>query len=82
MVEVFKTNVRDHRYARMLIDQIHKLFSDYKANFDLGDCDKILRVECSTELIRSSSLINLLKDFGFYAEPLPDDQPVAAMICL
>lgn len=77
MVEVFKTNVKDWDHANMLLDQIHKTFGDYKANFDLEDCDKILRVKCATGLIESSLLINLLKDFGFNAEVLPDDdQPI------
>ena len=45
MVEVFKTNVKKKQHARMLIDQIGKTFCNYTANFDLEDCDKILRVE-------------------------------------
>lgn len=48
MVEVFKTNVEESVHACMLVDQIHKTFKNYKANFDLEDCDKILRVECTT----------------------------------
>ncbi len=35
MVEVFKTNVADKDQANILVDQIHKNFTDYKANFDL-----------------------------------------------
>jgi hypothetical protein len=73
MVEVFKTNVRNRDQAGMLIDQIHKSFAEYRANFDLEDCDKILRVKCTTGLIQSSVLINLLKEFGFDAEVLPDE---------
>ena len=73
MVEVFKTNVKDNDHAGMLIDQIHKNFVEYKANFDLEDCDRILRVRCTTGLVQSFLLINLLKDFGFIAEVLPDD---------
>jgi hypothetical protein len=73
MVEVFKTNVIEHHHANMLVDQIHQNFIDYKANFDLQDCDNILRVKSSTGSIQPSLLINLLKDFGFDAEMLPDD---------
>ena len=72
MVEVFKTNVNDHDHANKLISQIHKSFFEYTANFDLEDCDKILRVKCTTGVIQSSLLIDLLKDFGFHAEILPD----------
>ena len=72
MIEVFKTNVKDHDLANILLDQIHKTFVDYKANFDLQDCDNILRVKSATVSIQSDCLINLLKDFGFHAEVLPD----------
>ena len=73
MVEVFKTDVKYRDHANMLIGEIHKTFVDYKVNFDLEDCDKILRVECTRGVIQSSFLVNLLKNFGFNAEVLPDD---------
>ncbi len=73
MVEVFKTNVKDCDHATMLLEQIKKNLAGYNANFDLDDCDKILRVQSETVFIQSSSLINLLKEFGFDAEVLPDD---------
>lgn len=71
MIEVFKTNVKDRDHANMLVDQIHKTFGDYNANFDLEDCDKILRVKCATGSVQPSLLINLLEDHGFSAEVLP-----------
>ena len=73
MVEVFKTNVKDQAVADKLVDQIHKTFIDYKANFDLQDCDNILRVKCMTESIESNFLINFLKEFGCNAEILHDE---------
>jgi len=76
MVEVFKTNVIEQDHADMLVDQIHKRFSGYMANFDLDDCDKILRIKCVNGLIESSFVVNLLQDFGFNAEVLPDDVPL------
>ena len=51
MIEVFKTNVDDRVQANLLVDQIHQTYSDYKANFDLEDCDKILRVASSTDFV-------------------------------
>jgi hypothetical protein len=80
MVEVFKTDVTTHHHAKMLIDQIHSAFADFEANFDLKDCDNILRVECTTGVIQSSVLINLLKGYGFYAEVLPDESEHASLI--
>jgi hypothetical protein len=73
MVEVFKTNVEDSSHADLLIEQIHKTYTHYTANFDLEDCDKILRVECKISEIQPSLLINLLNEFGYDAEILQDE---------
>jgi hypothetical protein len=73
MIEVFKTNVNDMALANMLIERIHYTFVDYAANFDLEDCDNILRVESRSELIQSSIIIDFLKPFGCNAEVLPDN---------
>jgi hypothetical protein len=75
MIEVFKTNVKHRDHANVLIEQIHESFSDYTANFDLEDCDKILRVKCSTGEIEPAQLIRLLREFGFNAEVLEDNLP-------
>jgi hypothetical protein len=75
MIEVFKTNVRQKEQARMLIAQIQKAFCDYKVNFDLDDCDNILRVKSKDGMVRSSCLIDLLRQLGFHAEILPDTHP-------
>ena len=71
-IEVFRTNVNDPDHARRLLYKIHHTLTDYKANFDLEDCDRILRVSCTTGLIQHSFLIDLLKNDGFDSEVLPD----------
>jgi predicted PP-loop superfamily ATPase len=73
MVEVFKTNVNSREHARMLLTQMHRIHADYKANFDLEDCDRILRVECMSGTVNSSTVINLLKKSGFMVEILTDE---------
>jgi len=45
MVEVFKTNVKKSREAKMLLLILAEYFPNHKINFDLNDCDKILRME-------------------------------------
>lgn len=45
IVEVFKTNVQKESDRDYVIAIIQNQFPDYKINFDLEDCDKILRVE-------------------------------------
>lgn len=74
MIEVFKTDVENNEQASMLTKQIHRIFVDYKVNFDLQDCDNILRVKSVATSIEPECLINFLKDFGFHAEVLPDDE--------
>ena len=68
MIEVFKTNVCDPGQAKRLVELIHQNFKNYEANFDLEDRDKILRVKSSCDEVKSTILIKLLKDMGFYAE--------------
>jgi hypothetical protein len=71
MVEVFKTNVNDRDHAARLIAVIHKEYTEYTANFDLEDCDRILRIECNSGHVRVSFVIRLLEYFGFTADVLP-----------
>lgn len=75
MVEVFKTDVRNKNQAQMLLHQIHTIFRNYKANFDLEDCDNILRIQTKSGEVMQSAVVELLKDFGYTAEVLPDDIP-------
>lgn len=72
MIEVFRTNVVDTSHANMLVVEIQRKFEGYTANFDLDDCDKILRVESSKGIVKSYQLIDLLELLGFKAEVLPD----------
>ena len=73
-VEVFKTNVSHADEAKVLVGRIRASFPDYRVNFDLGDCDRILRVT-SAEFMNVPALIALLKQCGFEAEVLPDEIP-------
>jgi hypothetical protein len=68
MVEVFKTNIRKIRQAEKIIEKLKFIFPDYKINFDLEDCDKILRIE--SEIIDSPKVIQLLNDSNFQCEIL------------
>ncbi len=73
MVEVFKTNVANSRDAARLLALLHQSFPDYSANFDLEDCDNILRVANLTGHVRVIGVIGLLVDSGFWAEVLSDE---------
>jgi hypothetical protein len=55
MIEVFKTNVKKPVQAKKVVDILLEHFPGNKINFDLHDCDKILRVEgksfCAEEIV-------------------------------
>ena len=68
MVEVFKTDVCDRRYAELLVQEICSLFTGYTASFDLDDCDRILRVISSGGPVDAVRVIRLIERFGFSAE--------------
>ncbi|HEY0655396.1 MAG TPA: hypothetical protein VGD65_19815 [Chryseosolibacter sp.] len=75
MIEIFRTNVMEQKNADAILNKIHSAFPGFRANFDLMDCDRILRV-CSHEtLICTPTLIALVSDLGFKAEVLPDTIP-------
>jgi hypothetical protein len=70
MVEVFKTNITDPAKAvELKISLLHR-FKDSKINFDLEDCDKILRVE--SEEMESEKVIEILSAQGVWCEVLQD----------
>ncbi|RZL48807.1 MAG: hypothetical protein EOP00_08315 [Pedobacter sp.] len=73
MVEVFKTDVCNCDDAIRLIEKIHLQFDCYQANFDLDDCDHILRIKCSKGQVQAHPIIALLQHNGFNAEVLNDD---------
>jgi len=73
-IEVFKTSVRSADHARQIIDEIQHQFVGCVANFDLDDCDHVLRVACP-EAIPVQEIIRLMNANGFDAEELSDDIP-------
>ena len=50
MVEVFKTNVDSATQSQILLSLLCHAFPSFIFNFDLSDCDRILRVEGNTIL--------------------------------
>ncbi len=73
MIEVFKTSITNYSEACVVLNHIHDAFDGYKANFDLEDCDNILRIQSSTGAIHCTTLIKFLKKLGCDAEMLPDE---------
>lgn len=72
MIEVFKTDVVFARDAALIIQLIERMFPHYIVNFDLADCDNILRISAE-ETFYPETIIDLLKNLGFSAEVLADE---------
>ncbi len=63
MVEVFKTNVHKISHANKLINLLLQQFPGNKINFDMHDCDKILRIEGQNFV--TGKIIMIVKENGF-----------------
>jgi len=70
MIYVFKTSVKLKKEVRELKPYLNKLLQQAKWNFDLEDCDKILRIDSETEIVEA--VINLLQGKSFDCEELSD----------
>ena len=63
MIEVFKTNVERSEQATKLIDDLTQRFPLFVINFDLEDCDKILRVK--GKQVAPGKIISILNSKGY-----------------
>jgi hypothetical protein len=63
MVEVFSTNVERMEDAKKLIDLLQQHFPASRINFDLHDCDRILRVEASE--VCTEKITALMQEHNF-----------------
>lgn len=72
MVEVFKTNVHEVEATEMLIEKLLEHFPESRINFDLEDCDRILRVEEKNipVTICPKKIIELVQSSGYHCEVL------------
>jgi hypothetical protein len=69
MIEVFKTNVQEIEQSKMIVVKLLEHFPESFINFDLEDCDKILRIHASA--ISNKKIIELLNSYGYFCEELP-----------
>ena len=63
MILVFKTNVSSGSKARKLKPFLDQSFPNAKWNFDLTDCDKVLRVDAPEDI--TALVIYTLNSHGF-----------------
>lgn len=68
MISVFKTDVQDSKKAAFIIGYVLSQYQHFNINFDLEDCDKILRIE-GTE-IKTEAIIEIIHKLGNTCEEL------------
>lgn len=70
MISVFKTSVTNTKEIEILKPHLDTHLEFAKWNFDLEDCDNILRIDSENEITQPT--IKILKDNGFDCEELDD----------
>ena len=68
MIYVFKTSVKTKNQVKNLKPHINKALPNEKWNFDLQDCDKILRIDSKENIV--PKITGLLNVHNFYCEEL------------
>lgn len=68
MVEVFKTDIARKSQCEAIMASLAEMFPLLKIDFDLEDCDKILRVE--GKKLKAEQIIECLRANGFLCEVL------------
>lgn len=68
MIYVFKTSVKLKMQAKMLKPYIDNLLPYANWNFDLDDCDNILRIDSDIDVVLP--IITLLQNHHFNCEEL------------
>jgi hypothetical protein len=68
IVEVFKTNVNEIETSEQLIQQVLNHYPHSRVNFDMEDCDRILRVEA--DMVVPEKIIEILTANGYLCEVL------------
>ncbi|RYG21123.1 MAG: hypothetical protein EOO07_03440 [Chitinophagaceae bacterium] len=63
MIYVFKTSVSNKKAVLKLKPLLNKIINEFAWNFDLEDCDNILRLDTCARC--STAVVQLLWDKGF-----------------
>jgi hypothetical protein len=68
MVEIFSTNVRRASQAKEIVAFLTIQFPGIKINFDLSDCDRVLKI-AGKNLVPEKVMI-MVRQKGFECRPL------------
>lgn len=68
MIEVFKTNVQETEQSKTIVGKLLEHFPNSVINFDLEDCDKVLRIHAAS--ISNNEIIEVVNSYGYQCEVL------------
>ena len=68
MIYVFKTSVKTKVQVKRLKPHIDQALPRVKWNFDLVDCDNILRIDSEDDIV--PTIIDFLKNHNYHCEEL------------
>ncbi|MDR3711225.1 MAG: hypothetical protein P4L51_00295 [Puia sp.] len=71
-VQVFRTDVPDQDAAADIVLVLKECYAHCSINFDMDDCDRILRIESPYESVEDIAVQSLLAGYGYHCEPLQD----------
>ncbi|KAB7530275.1 hypothetical protein F8C76_01845 [Flagellimonas olearia] len=75
MVEVFRTSVATIEIAEFLLEKLQREFPCCEINFDLEDCDNILRVATMSNSLDPMPIIRLVEECNVDIQALVDEVP-------
>ena len=70
VVEVFKTDVESFVKAQSVTRKLKELLPQAKINFDLDDCDHILRIEALHSEVDVHQIVDYINSMGIEIEVL------------
>ena len=68
MIYIFRTSIKFKKQIIEITPKINAIKNIIKWNFDLEDCDKILRIEAKN--LDKKEIINILKTKNYHCEEL------------
>ncbi|UXX78657.1 hypothetical protein N7E81_14950 [Reichenbachiella carrageenanivorans] len=69
-IEVFRTNITNEQMANEVLERLAAIWPALKINFDLDDCDNILRVESLQGGIEVLEITQVVESFHHIIEIL------------
>ncbi|MFY7908253.1 MAG: hypothetical protein ACOVO2_01815 [Emticicia sp.] len=70
MIEICRTDIKSKTKANAIIKALKIRFPTSNFNFDLNDCDKILRIESNQNI--TSVVVEVLNSQGFICKVLEE----------